>query len=174
MPVVARASTVEFINAGHLLGSAYARVTGRRQDDSVRRRPRPLRPAGAARSDRRSTEADILLLESTYGDRLHEPDDDGARLAAIVNDAVQRGGKLIIPSFAIGRVEEVLYWLKRLEDEKRIPMLPVYVDSPMAIGALQFYRSALERARRRAHELASDPASRRTVAARLRVLHRRE
>ena len=46
----------------------------------------------------------------------------------------QRGGKLIIPSFAIGRVEEVLYWLKRLEEEKRIPVLPVYVDSPMAIA----------------------------------------
>ena len=85
----------------------------------------------------------MLLVESTYGDRLHEPDDDGERLAAIVNDTVARGGKLIIPSFAIGRVEEVLYWLKRLEDEKRIPVLPVYVDSPMAIAALQFYSARL-------------------------------
>ena len=88
-------------------------------------------------------EADILLLESTYGDRLHEVDDNGDRLANIVLDTANRGGKLIIPSFAIGRVEEVLYWLKRLEDEKRIPVLPVYVDSPMAIGALQFYSSRL-------------------------------
>ena len=88
-------------------------------------------------------EADILLLESTYGDRLHEPDDNGARLAGIVNDAATRGGKLIIPSFAIGRVEEVLYWLRRLEEEKRIPVLPVYVDSPMAIAALQFYSARL-------------------------------
>ena len=68
--------------------------------------------------------ADVLLVESTYGDRLHEPDDDGARLAAIVNDTAARGGKLIIPAFAIGRVEEVLYWLKRLEDANRIPVLP--------------------------------------------------
>jgi metallo-beta-lactamase family protein len=89
-------------------------------------------------------EADILLLESTYGDRLHEADDNGARLASIVNDTAQKGGKLIIPSFAIGRVEEVLYWLKRLEDEKRVPQLPVYVDSPMAIGALQFYSARLD------------------------------
>ncbi len=88
-------------------------------------------------------EADVLLLESTYGDRLHEADDNGERLAAIVNDAAARGGKLIIPSFAIGRVEEVLYWLKRLEEEKRIPILPVYLDSPMAIGALQFYSARL-------------------------------
>jgi metallo-beta-lactamase family protein len=136
------AATVEFINAGHLLGSAYARVrvAGKtilfggdlgRYGRPVLRDPTPV------------PEADILLLESTYGDRLHDPDDDGARLAAIVNDAVKRGGKLIIPSFAIGRVEEVLYWLKRLEEEKRIPVLPVYIDSPMAISALQFYSARL-------------------------------
>jgi metallo-beta-lactamase family protein len=88
-------------------------------------------------------EADVLLLESTYGDRLHEADDKGERLATIVRDTAARGGKLIIPAFAIGRVEEVLYWLKRLEDEQRIPSMPVYVDSPMAIGALQFYSSRL-------------------------------
>jgi metallo-beta-lactamase family protein len=87
--------------------------------------------------------ADVLLVESTYGDRLHEADDDGARLAAIVNESVTRGGKLIVPSFAIGRVEEVIYWLKRLEQAKRIPALPVYVDSPMASGALQFYAQRL-------------------------------
>ena len=87
--------------------------------------------------------ADVLLVESTYGDRLHEANDDGARLAAIVNESVTRGGKLIVPSFAIGRVEEVIYWLKRLEQAKRIPALPVYVDSPMASGALQFYAQRL-------------------------------
>ena len=79
-------------------------------------------------------EADYLLVESTYGDRVHEQDDDGTRLAAIVNETVERGGKLIIPSFAIGRVEELIYWLRRLERETRIPVLPVFVDSPMAAG----------------------------------------
>jgi len=135
-------ATVEFINAGHLLGSAYARVrVGDRTilfGGDLGRYSRPVLPDPSP-----VAEADILLLESTYGDRLHEPDDNGERLASIVRDTVQRGGKLIIPSFAIGRVEEVLYWLKRLEDEKRIPSLPVYVDSPMAIGALQFYASRL-------------------------------
>jgi metallo-beta-lactamase family protein len=82
-----------------------------------------------------------LLVESTYGDRLHEPDDQGERLARIVTDTVARQGKLIIPSFAIGRVEEVLYWLKRLEEARRIPVLPVYIDSPMATAALQFYKN---------------------------------
>jgi metallo-beta-lactamase family protein len=133
---------VEFINAGHLLGSAYARV--RIGDKSILfggdlgRYGRPVLPDPTPVS-----EADILLLESTYGDRLHERDDDGERLARIVTDVATRGGRLIVPSFAIGRVEEVLYWLKRLEDANRIPVLPVYLDSPMALGALQFYTSRI-------------------------------
>src|SRR5262249_36965353 len=86
---------------------------------------------------------DVLLVESTYGDRVHPADDDGAALAGIVNDTVKRGGKIIVPSFAIGRTEEIIYWLKRLEDQTRIPVLPVYLDSPMASGALQFYREHL-------------------------------
>jgi metallo-beta-lactamase family protein len=132
----------EFINAGHLLGSAYARV--RRRDGSgptilfggdLGRYNRPILP-----DPQPGVACDVLLVESTYGDRLHPPDDNGAELARIVNDTAERKGKLIIPAFAIGRVEEVLYWLKKLEDEGRVPVLPVYVDSPMAIQALQYYR----------------------------------
>jgi metallo-beta-lactamase family protein len=134
--------TVEFINAGHLLGSAYARIRVAGKTilfgGDLGRYGRPVLPDPAP-----VAEADVLLLESTYGDRLHEPDDNGDRLAAIIKDTAARGGKLIIPSFAIGRVEEVLYWLKRLESENRVPILPVYIDSPMAIGALQFYSSRL-------------------------------
>ena len=133
---------VEFINAGHLLGSAYARVRVGGQTilfgGDLGRYGRPVLPDPTP-----IDAADVLLVESTYGDRLHEADDDGARLAAIVNESVTRGGKLIVPSFAIGRVEEVIYWLKRLEQAKRIPALPVYVDSPMASGALQFYTQRL-------------------------------
>jgi metallo-beta-lactamase family protein len=137
MPVVPGLD-VEFINAGHLLGSAYARVTfdGRTLlfGGDLGRFGRPILPDPVP-IDR----ADILLVESTYGDRLHEPDDRADQLAAIVNAAVRRGGKLIVPSFAIGRVEEVVYWLKRLEDEKRVPLLPVFIDSPMASQAMRFY-----------------------------------
>jgi metallo-beta-lactamase family protein len=146
---------VEFINAGHLLGSAYARVrTGGTTilfGGDLGRYGRPVLPDPMPVSH-----ADILLLESTYGDRLHDSDDDGSRLAAIVNDVFNRGGKLIIPSFAIGRVEEVIYWLKRLEDDRRIPVMPVFLDSPMAARALQFYAQ-------RAGELDPDmrPAERR-------------
>jgi len=129
---------VEFINAGHLLGSAYARVTT--EDKTILfggdlgRFGRPVLPDPVPINC-----ADILLVESTYGDRLHEPDDHGRQLETIVNASVQRGGKLIVPSFAIGRVEEVVYWLKLLEEEQRVPVLPVYIDSPMAAQALQFY-----------------------------------
>jgi metallo-beta-lactamase family protein len=132
---------VEFIPAGHLLGSAYARMSVGGKDGQtilfggdLGRYGRPVLPDPAPVDG-----ADILLLESTYGDRLHAPDDNGDELAAVINEAVERGGKIIVPAFAIGRVEEVLYWIKRLEDSNRIPVLPVFVDSPMAVDALKFY-----------------------------------
>jgi metallo-beta-lactamase family protein len=132
---------IEFIHAGHLLGSAFIRMSIRGGPTilfggDLGRYSRPVLPDPSP-----PPQADVLLLESTYGDRVHEPDDQGARLAAIIKDTVSRGGKLIIPSFAIGRVEEVLYWIKKLEDDNRIPKLPVFLDSPMAIEALRFYAS---------------------------------
>jgi len=137
------APTVEFINAGHLLGSAYARIrvgaTTLVFGGDLGRFGRPVLPDPSP-----VAEADYLLVESTYGDRAHAPDDGGARLAQIVNETHARGGKIIIPAFAIGRVEELLYWLKQLEDARRIPVLPVYIDSPMAIGALHCYSSRLD------------------------------
>jgi metallo-beta-lactamase family protein len=132
---------VEFIPAGHLLGSAYARMRVGGKDGQtilfggdLGRYGRPVLPDPAPVEG-----ADILLLESTYGDRLHGADDDGEQLAGVINEAAQRGGKIIVPSFAIGRVEEVLYWIKRLEEQDRIPVLPVFVDSPMAVDALKYY-----------------------------------
>jgi metallo-beta-lactamase family protein len=144
MPV-APGIEVEFINAGHLLGSSYARmrIDGRTIlfGGDLGRFGRPVLPDPTP-----VAEADYLLVESTYGNRVHEQDDDGERLAAIVNETAHRGGKLIIPAFAIGRVEELVYWLRRLELEKRIPVLPVFVDSPMAGAALARYTE-------RVHEL---------------------
>src|SRR5690349_12581131 len=105
MPVAAGIE-VDFVNAGHLLGSSYVRmhVDGRTVlfGGDLGRYSRPVlpdpTPVGGA--------ADYLLVESTYGDRIHEQDDDGARLAQIVSETAQEGGKLIVPAFAIGRVEE--------------------------------------------------------------------
>jgi metallo-beta-lactamase family protein len=83
--------------------------------------------------------ADVVLVESTYGDRDHETDDGGEQLAEVIRGVAARGGKLVVPAFAIGRVGELLYWVRRLERERRIPVLPVFVDSPMAVDALKFY-----------------------------------
>jgi metallo-beta-lactamase family protein len=133
--------TTEFINAGHLLGSAYARVRIEQPAKTILfggdlgRYGRPVLPDPSP-----VPEADVLLVESTYGDKVHPSDDDGHQLGQIVKDTVQRGGKLIIPAFALGRVEELLYWIKVLEERKEIPQLPVYVDSPMASAVLQLYQ----------------------------------
>lgn len=138
---VAPGVTVEFRNAGHLLGSSWVRVRVEATDQEIvfggdlGRYGRPVLPDPVPAGT-----ADVLLVESTYGDRVHGDDDEGAKLAAIVNRTVERGGRVIMPAFALGRVEELLYWIHRLESEKRIPELPVYVDSPMAVAALAQYR----------------------------------
>lgn len=141
MPV-APGVEVDFINAGHLLGSAYARVRSNGGTvlfgGDLGRFGRPVLPDPTFVS-----EADYLLVESTYGNRIHERDDEGAKLASVINETINRGGKVIIPAFAIGRVEELLYWVRRLEEQKRIPAVPVFVDSPMAIEALARYTERL-------------------------------
>src|SRR5882762_9966755 len=83
--------------------------------------------------------ADVLLCESTYGDRDHEPGDPAELLAAIVNRVAKRGGSIVIPAFAIGRAQTFMYYLRQLENQQRIPRLPVYVDSPMALSATDLY-----------------------------------
>lgn len=140
---VAPGVTARFTNSGHLLGSAFATlflaVNGgpARQvvfSGDVGRYGRPVLPDPSPLEA-----ADVLLVESTYGDRAHVPDDDGAKMAEVIARTIERGGKVIIPSFAIGRVEEIIWWLKRLEEERRIPVVPVYLDSPMAVEALKHY-----------------------------------
>jgi metallo-beta-lactamase family protein len=131
--------TIEFLPAGHLLGSAFVavRLSGGATilfGGDLGRYGRPVLPDPS-----NGIQADVMLTESTYGDRTHEPDDDGEKLAEVIRATATRGGKLIVPSFAIGRVEELLYWIRRLEKERRIPVLPVYVDSPMATDALRYY-----------------------------------
>jgi metallo-beta-lactamase family protein len=134
---------LDFVNAGHLLGSAYARIRVDGQTvlfgGDLGRFGRPVLPDPTM-----VDAADYLLVESTYGNRVHEQDDNGEVLGALIRDTANKGGKMIIPAFAIGRVEELLYWIKRLEDEKRIPVLPVFVDSPMASSALARYSARVQ------------------------------
>lgn len=80
-----------------------------------------------------------LVLESTYGDRLHEEEDLLTRFENIINRTVKRGGKVIIPAFAVGRTQEVLYILKQLEMQGRLPKIPIYLNSPLAIDATDIY-----------------------------------
>jgi metallo-beta-lactamase family protein len=147
MPV-ADGVEVDFVNAGHLLGSAYARVrVGGRTilfGGDLGRFGRPVLPDPTM-----VTRADYLLVESTYGNRVHADDDDGEKLAKAIRETAERGGRVIIPSFAVGRVEELLWWIRKLEEEKRIPVLSVFLDSPMASAALARYAE-------RVHELDED------------------
>ena len=131
--------SIEFHPAGHLLGSAFiiVKLTGGPKilfGGDLGRYNRPILPDPSG-----AIAADVVLVESTYGDRDHQPDDAGEQLAAVIKKTAGQHGKLVIPAFAIGRVEELLYWVRRLEAEHRIPVLPVYVDSPMATEALKYY-----------------------------------
>ncbi|MGB2589961.1 MAG: MBL fold metallo-hydrolase [Candidatus Acidiferrum sp.] len=85
------------------------------------------------------SKADVLLCESTYGDREHQGGDPAELLAGIVNRVAKRGGSIVIPAFAIGRTQLFMYYMRQLEDQQRIPHLPVYVDSPMALSATDLY-----------------------------------
>jgi metallo-beta-lactamase family protein len=87
---------------------------------------------------------DYLLVESTYGDRLHDPEDPKVALARMINDAVQRQAPVLIPAFAVGRTQELVYLIRELEDEKAIPVLPVTVDSPMAAATTSVYANRKE------------------------------
>jgi metallo-beta-lactamase family protein len=87
---------------------------------------------------------DYLLVESTYGDRLHDPEDPKVALARIINDAAKRNAPVLIPAFAVGRTQEIIYLIRELEEEKMIPILPVSVDSPMAAAATAVYANRKE------------------------------
>lgn len=87
---------------------------------------------------------DYLLVESTYGDRLHDPENPKVALARIINDTVERDSAVLIPAFAVGRTQELLYLIRELEDEKAIPIVPVYVDSPMAAATTTVYGNRKE------------------------------
>jgi metallo-beta-lactamase family protein len=147
---VAPGIRASFRVAGHILGSslvlleidhASANGEGRRvlfsgdlghYDQPIIRDPVPP-PA-----------CDYLLVESTYGDRLHDPEDPKIALARIINDAAQRNAPVLIPAFAVGRTQEIVYLIRELEDEKAIPILPVTVDSPMAAATTAVYANRKE------------------------------
>ncbi len=131
---------VMFRRAGHILGAATVDLLwhGRRMvftgdlgryDDPLMVDPEPV-PA-----------ADYLVIESTYGDRLRERGDPADALAEIISATVDRGGTVVIPAFAVGRAQALLYYLWQLRSEGRLPDVHVYLDSPMAINASELLRT---------------------------------
>jgi metallo-beta-lactamase family protein len=87
---------------------------------------------------------DYLLVESTYGNRLHDPENPKITLARIINDSAQRNAPVLIPAFAVGRTQEIVYLIRELEEEKTIPIVPVIVDSPMAAATTRAYAARVE------------------------------
>lgn len=135
--------SVTFFDAGHVLGSSIPFI-------EIGNGPDPLRIVYAAdlgRNDipilndpERPPEADYIFLESTYGGRLHAPvDETKDSLAEVINETVERRGKIIIPSFALERTQEIAYYLNQLIREDRIPNLPVFVDSPLAVNVTEVF-----------------------------------
>ena len=138
---VANGLHAEFTHAGHLLGSAFVRIsrakgTGKRIlfGGDLGRYNRPILPDPSPAPD-----AEILLVESTYGNRVHPDADDATLIEHVLRDTFARGGRVIVPAFAVGRAEEVLYWIHLLEQRGKVDPVPVYLDSPMAVEALSFY-----------------------------------
>jgi metallo-beta-lactamase family protein len=149
-----RGVEARFTRSGHILGAGLVtcEIGGRRlvfsgdlgrYDVPIMVDPEPV------------AEADVLLVESTYGNRVHPPDDPADRLTAAVRRAVEQKGWLLIPAFAVGRSQEILYDLRELEKRGVIPSLPVFLDSPMGIQATAIYA---------AHTEEHDPALERLVA----------
>jgi metallo-beta-lactamase family protein len=135
-----------FVDAGHILGSAIIRLRIQEHDGGEERiivcsgdLGRPDTPI--LRDPTVMTDADYVLVESTYGGREHEPEDEAIRvLAETIRMVADAGGVLLVPSFAIGRTQEVVWELDRLIERGEIPLLPLYLDSPMASKASDIYR----------------------------------
>jgi len=142
--VVADGVTATWLDAGHMLGSAmividieeggrkvrlaFSGDLGRGHNDILRNPDHPR-------------EADYLIVESTYGNREHEPlADVNNRVCAIINRTVERNGKIIVPSFAVGRTQQLLYTLYEITKNRRVPALPIFVDSPLSLQATDVFR----------------------------------
>jgi metallo-beta-lactamase family protein len=141
--------SVSMRRAGHLLGAASLEVTAKGSDGERRtwcfsgdvgrygvpvlHDPQP--PLAAP---------DTVLLESTYGDRRHAPEDPKSGLAKVIAETFARGGSVLIPAFALGRTQDLLYHLNLLADEGGVPPESVFVDSPMAISATELYRDFVD------------------------------
>ena len=157
---VAPGVTAEYFDAGHILGSAITVF-------NVEEKGRKIRLAFSGDLGRKQTpilrdptsisDIDYLIMESTYGDRLHKSRDEAQdQLRRIVEEAVNRGGKIIIPSFAVGRAQELVFSLHFMMESGALPRFPVYVDSPLAVNISKVFRAHDELHDQAAQDFADD------------------
>ncbi|MBI1755674.1 MAG: MBL fold metallo-hydrolase [Fimbriimonas ginsengisoli] len=133
-----------YLPAGHILGSAFAEIffdNGERilMSGDLGRFNTPI-----IKDPTTMEFAETLVVESTYGDRLHSHEDPLGKIEEVVKAAWQSGGAVVTPSFAIGRTQELLYYMSELQAANRIPRIPIYIDSPMATSTTHIYEEALD------------------------------
>jgi metallo-beta-lactamase family protein len=139
--------TCRFLRSGHLLGSSFVQLSFLSGEQS-----RVVTFSGDLGSERshiikgpvRITETDYLVMEGTYGDRVHHAEGQEVALARTILSVYARRGVLLIPAFAVGRTQEILYLINKLEDEGVIPHIPLFLDSPMAVKATEIYRQGAD------------------------------
>ena len=134
--------SIQFFNSGHILGSAFVAMTLKgdretkkilfsgdlgRYDDPVMFAPDP------------AVESDVIIIESTYGNRVNPQVDVAKQLTTIVKEACDANGALVVPAFALGRTQSLIYYFHLLMEKGNIPSLPIYIDSPMAINVTDLY-----------------------------------
>ncbi|EKD73523.1 MAG: hypothetical protein ACD_45C00292G0008 [uncultured bacterium] len=150
---IAEETHLTLIPAGHILGASFVQVKSRgttvlfsgdlgRPHDPIMYQPAVMQAA------------DYLVLESTYGDRLHKKVNPLDEVCDIINRTAERGGTIVIPAFAVGRAQHLLYFMYQLKMSKRIPDLPIYLDSPMAKDATDIFRKNTD-----LHRLSADLSS---------------
>jgi metallo-beta-lactamase family protein len=144
---IAKGISAEFRIAGHILGSSQVLVLIE-TDQGVQR---ILFSGDLGKYDQpiirdpvAPPACEYLVVESTYGDRTHDPEEPKIALERIIKNAAEHNSEILIPAFAVGRAQEVLYLIRELEDEKRVPILPVILDSPMASKATKVYANRRE------------------------------
>ncbi|MBC8455931.1 MBL fold metallo-hydrolase [bacterium] len=136
--------SIRFRDAGHILGSAFIIVEWKAENGEKKKLVfsgdigRPATPI--LRDPSLITEADFMVIESTYGNRLHGEEHPKVELARIIRESATRQGVLLIPSFSVGRTQALLYTIRELEETEEIPPLPIFVDSPMASRATKVFK----------------------------------
>lgn len=142
---IAQGVSIRFVDAGHILGSASVMVRAKGAGNHERTiafsADVGVKGSPLLRDPVKFGAADVVVLESTYGDRDHRPLEHTVdEFAAVIADAEKQSAKVLIPAFAVGRTQNLIYHLGRLRDAKRLGSTPVYVDSPMATEATELYR----------------------------------